>query len=84
MHSSMMHTTDSSSHLGGGLHTLPDQTPWDQASPQDQATPWTRHPPRTRHPPPWDQTPQWTETLTHATENITLPKLRLQAVIISS
>ena len=42
-----MHTTHSSSHFGGGLHTLPDHTPWDQASPQDQAPPWT----------PQDQTP---------------------------
>ena len=27
--------------------------------------------------------PLWTEFLTHATENITFPKLRLQAVIIT-
>ena len=40
----------------------------------------TRHTPRTRHP-PRPGTLLWTEFLTRASENITLPKLRLRAVI---
>ena len=49
-------------------------------APRDKAPP----PPGTRHPPgpgtlqdqapPWTRHPSWTETLTHATQNITLPQ----------
>ena len=78
MHSSRMRTARSSSLPGArGLHQAPPKT----------KQPWTRHtPPRpgvspgTRHPSPRPDTPGtrppplWTETLTHATQNITLPQ----------
>ena len=38
-------------------------------------TPWYQEPPQDQTPlPPGPGTPLWTETLTHATENITLPQ----------
>ena len=54
-----------------------DQYPWDKHPPGPGNPPRTRHPPQTRH--PWDQAPPplWTETLTHATQNITLPQTLL-------
>ena len=85
MHSSRMHTTRSSSCLGG-LHQAPPRagTPLDQAIPGIWYPPGpdplqTRNPPgpgtplsRTRHPP--------VNRITDTCKNITFPQLRLRAV----
>ena len=71
MHSSRMRTARSSSRprgIGGGVEGLHQAPSWDQAPPQ------TRHPPWDQARPPVSGTPPWTETLTHATQNITLPQ----------
>ena len=68
MHSSRMRTARSSSRPG----MSPPGTPWAQTPLPQPGTP-----PRSRHQPPPPQ-PPWTEFLTHASENITL--LRLRAV----
>ena len=51
-----------------GLHTPLDQHPPGPGPPLGPGTPWNQPPPRDQAP------PLWTETLTHATQNITLPQ----------
>ena len=88
MHSSRMRTTHSSTDIGGGgcPHTLspgagtptppPEQTHPSGPDPLGPGTPLGLGTPGDRIPPLGAGTPSppWTETLTHATENITLPQ----------
>ena len=52
MHSSMMHTARSSSHLAGVSPTAPppSRPPWDQTPPEAGTSPPGTRPPKTRHP----------------------------------
>ena len=63
--------------ISGGRfpHLPPNQPLLDQALPPGPGTPpRTRHPQGPGNPFPRPVTPLWAETLTHATENITLPQ----------
>ena len=79
LHPTGMHSCNKSNLRGVSTHHHPNQAPpWDQTPPFPRTrpfwdqTPQDQVPPGTRTLPQEQAPPLWTETLTHATENITL------------